>query len=143
MSYKSELGVNILNKEVEYEFGKKAQLSIWDIGEHLRYKFIRSTFYRGAVGCISIFDLKKPQSFKIIKKRILEIYDYVNNKRYFIIIGINADLSEKSDTSTNITDIQEFKEKYSSIYYKATLNNINNLEDGFVELTRRIMYSRI
>ncbi len=142
MSYKLELGVDILNKEVEYESGKKVQLSIWDIGDHLRYKFVRSKFYRGAVGCISIFDLNKPQSFEFIRKRILEIYDYINNKRYFIIIGINIDIPEKSDISIENPDVQEFIEKYCSIYYKATKNN-NNIEDLFVELTRRIMYSRI
>ena len=141
-NYKSTVGVDILNKEVEYEPGKKIQLSIWDIVGQQRFKFIRDTFYAGTAGFIFIFDLKKPETFEFIKERILDINQSTKNKINFIIIGINEDCIDKFDQKIDRTNVREFTEKHRGIYLETSKEQVNNVEGAFKEFTRRIMYSR-
>ncbi len=65
--YKLTVGVDILTKEVEYEEGKTATLSIWDIGGQERFSFIRTTFYKGASGVLLVFDLSRAATWDAIK----------------------------------------------------------------------------
>ena len=141
-NYKSTVGVDILNKEVEYEPGKKIQLSIWDIVGQQRFKFIRDTFCAGTAGFIFIFDLKKPETFEFIKERILDINQSTKNKINFIIIGINEDCIHKFDQNIHRTNIKEFSEKHDCIFFEASVDNVDNIEEILIEFTRRIMYSR-
>ena len=140
--YKLTVGVDILNKEVEYEPGKKIQLSIWDIRGQQRFEFIRSTFYKGAAGFIFIFDLKKPDNFEFIKERISDLNQHIGNKINFIIIGFNGDCIDKLDLKIDRTNVQEFTEKHGGIYLETSKDHIDNVEGAFKEFTRRIIYSR-
>ena len=58
-SYKKTVGVDILSKEIEFETGKFAELSIWDVGGQKRFDYVRDKFYEGADGAVIVFDQKK------------------------------------------------------------------------------------
>ena len=65
--YKITVGVSILTKDVEYERGQFATLSIWDIGGQVKFSFIRTTFYKGNME-ITVFDLSRARHVGTDKK---------------------------------------------------------------------------
>jgi len=88
-NYKLTVGVDILTKDVEISNGEIATFSIWDIGGQQRFEFIRSTFYRGAAGCLIFCDLNDDEC------SINNLGNWINHVRNFtdripIILVINT-----------------------------------------------------
>jgi small GTP-binding protein len=67
-TYQFTIGVDILAKLVEYEKGKFAKLSIWDVGGQERFKVLRRSFFEGTHGALLIFDLSRAQTLTGMKK---------------------------------------------------------------------------
>ena len=87
-NYKLTVGVDILTKDVEFSNGEIATFSIWDIGGQQRFEFIRSTFYRGAAGCLIFCDLNDDEC------SINNLGNWINDVRNFtegipIILVVN------------------------------------------------------
>ena len=80
VNYKLTTGADILTKDVELRPGEIATLSIWDLGGQQRFDFIRSTFYKGAAGVLSVFDLTRETTYIEAKKRLSDILQYAGNR---------------------------------------------------------------
>ncbi len=52
------VGVEFASKMITVE-NKIIKLQLWDTAGQERYKSVARTYYRGAVGCLVIFDLTK------------------------------------------------------------------------------------
>ncbi|KKL99537.1 hypothetical protein LCGC14_1813380, partial [marine sediment metagenome] len=68
LQYKFTIGVDFMSKIVEYETGKSAKLTVWDIGGQERFKILRRNFYEGTNGALVVFDLSRAQTFTKMKE---------------------------------------------------------------------------
>ncbi len=66
-SMKSTIGVEFAARTVEVS-NKKLKVSVWDTAGQERYRAITSSYYRGAVGALLVYDITKPKSFENISK---------------------------------------------------------------------------
>lgn len=137
--YKLTVGVDILTKEVEYEPGKTAVLSIWDIGGQERFAFIRTTFYKGASGVLLVFDLSRAATWESIMTWYQETRQFAGNIP-FVLIGNKADLLEEVGEQINQEECQKFAEEKGSIYIAASAKAGKNVDESFLELTKRIIH---
>jgi len=141
-NYKLTVGINILSKEVEFKRNEFAVLSIWNIINHNRYEFIRSTFYKGTAGIILVFDLLNVQSYDESRKLLTEIRSYTGVKTPFVLIGINRDLVEEQNEVINRAKIKTFVESNGGLYVETSLALGENIESAFKGLTNRILSLR-
>ncbi|MGV9173560.1 MAG: Rab family GTPase [Promethearchaeia archaeon] len=141
-NYKLTVGVDILTKDVEFEPGKVATLSIWDIGGQQRFEFIRSTFYKGAAGALLVFDLTREQTFTETRKWLSEIKQFAKPDLPFVLIGNKLDLVEDVGMVIDREEARAFAEDEGSIYIETSAKTGINVEEAFTELTRRIINSR-
>jgi Ras-related protein Rab-11A len=141
-NYKLTVGVDILTREVEYRPNLKATLSIWDIGNQQRFKFIRTTFYKGAAGALLIFDLTRKSTFSEMVQWLSEIRQFAGCKIPFAFIGINADLIEYSGECIDRNEAREYIESEGGIYIEYSTESGSSIEEVLEELTRRIVISR-
>ncbi|MFX1438328.1 MAG: ADP-ribosylation factor-like protein, partial [Promethearchaeota archaeon] len=84
-NYKLTVGVDILTKDVEFRQGEIATLSIWDIGGHKRFEFIRNKFYKGAAGALFVFNLGQEATFIKIKEWFAEIKKFAGSIPFVLI----------------------------------------------------------
>lgn len=138
--YKLTVGVDILTKEVEYEPGKLATLSIWDIGGQERFSFIRTTFYKGASGVLLVFDLSRAATWDSIKNWLAETRQFAG-KVPFVLIGNKADLIGEVGEVVDRDECRRFAEEQGSIYIETSAKDGQNVDESFLELTRRIVQS--
>ena len=74
VDYKITCGVDSKSKDFEYEEGKIAKVSFWDIDiDTNRFEKIMKSFYKGSHGALLLFDLKNRETFEKVKKKYTEM----------------------------------------------------------------------
>ena len=136
--YKLTVGVDILTKEVEYEPGKTATLSIWDIGGQERFSFIRTTFYKGASGVLLVFDLSRAATWDSIKNWRDEVTQFAGNVP-FVLIGNKVDLIAEVGEVIDREECKKYAEEEGSIYVEASAKTGVNVDESFTTLTKLII----
>jgi small GTP-binding protein len=136
--YKLTVGVDILTKEVEYEPGKTATLSIWDIGGQERFSFIRTTFYKGASGVLLVFDLSRAATWDAIKNWRAETKQFAGDIP-FVLIGNKVDLIPEVGEVIDRDACRAYAEEENSIYIETSAKDGIQVDESFYELTRRII----
>jgi small GTP-binding protein len=136
--YKLTVGVDILTKEVEYEPGKTATLSIWDIGGQERFSFIRTTFYKGASGVLLVFDLSRAETWGLIKNWRDEVTQFAGNVP-FVLIGNKVDLIPEIGEVIDRDECRRYAEEENSVYIEASAKSGVNVDESFTKLTQLII----
>ena len=141
LDYKSTLGVEIFTKNLEFEPGKTALLSIWDIGGEKRFELIRSTFYKGASGALLVFDLTSEKTYEEIKKWLLEIKKFTGKDFPLVLIGNKLDEIEEVGVHIDRDDIIAFARKEGITYIETSPKSKELIENTFLKLTSKIISS--
>ncbi len=141
--YKLTVGVDIMTKDVEYQPGEIATLSIWDIGGQARFEFIRSTFYKGAAGVLLVFDLTRADTYdQVTTKWLQEVRQFAGENIPFVLIGNKLDLIKELGEVVDRKGAKQFAESQNSIYIETSALDGTAVDEAFLELTRRIVRSR-
>jgi len=133
----SSMPIEIKTKDIEYEKGKVATLSLWDICGRKSFELLRSTLYKGAAGALLVFDLSNKQTLKELKNWLSEIRLFAGEYLPFILIGNKSDLLNNDNDIRNTA--KEFAKKEGTIFIETSAKNHLNINKSFVELTKTII----
>lgn len=93
---KPTIGVEFYNKTIELE-NSVIKAQIWDTAGQERFKSVTSAYYRGAVGCLVVYDVTKFLSFQHVDQWVQDIVDYSasseENPCKIILVGNKTDLN--------------------------------------------------
>ena len=90
----SSIGVDFKTKDIIVN-NKKVKLQLWDTAGHERFRTITTSYYRGAHGIATVFDLTDRQSFEHVEKWLEEINKYAKENVMRFLIGNKSDLVDK------------------------------------------------
>jgi small GTP-binding protein len=135
-TYQFTIGVDISAKDVKYEEGKYAKLSIWDMGGQERFKVLRRSFFEGTHGALLVFDLSRAQTFAAMKKWLSDLRSMVEERIPIIIIGNKSDLISEVGETIKKNEPSSLAEKENSIYIETSAKTGENVEKAFLELTQ-------
>jgi len=65
--YKETIGTNILRKTIELK-EMTINMTLWDIAGQERWTDMRHVYYQGSSGCIMVYDVSRPITFKHIEE---------------------------------------------------------------------------
>ena len=137
-SYKMTIGVDFLNKEINFD-DTNVKLTIWDVAGQKRFRFMRKNFYSGAAGALLVFDLTRENTFQeVIRRWYPEMTQFIDKVVPFILIGNKVDLIEEIGSVIDSENAKKFAESKGSIYIETSAKTGQNVEDAFMKLTRRI-----
>lgn len=97
-SYISTIGVDFKIRTIELE-GKTIKLQIWDTAGQERFRTISSTYYRGAHGIIVVYDVTNHETFKNVKRWMIEIEKYARENVSKLLVGNKNDLTDQRAVS--------------------------------------------
>lgn len=135
-NYKMTVGVDIFTKDVKLKDKQTCTLSIWDIGNSQRFKFIRSSFYRGAACAVLVFDLTREATWDDIQDWYQEIKSNVGEIPV-AFVGNHIECIDDTENETKKRNkFRDLVESTGNFYYE-TSSNGDQVEDIFSSLAER------
>ncbi|MFW9999042.1 MAG: Rab family GTPase [Candidatus Hodarchaeota archaeon] len=139
LHYKFTIGVDFMTKTVEYESGKAAKLTLWDIGGQERFKVLRRSFYEGTNGALVVFDLSRANTFLKMKEWLSDARQSIENNFPVIIIGNKLDLIPEIGEIIDRNQPLQFAKNENSIYIETSAKTGENVDKAFLDLTLRMV----
>ena len=128
---KSTVGVEFGTKNFKIE-NNIVKVQIWDTAGQERYRSITNAYYKGAKGCLLVYDITNKTSFDDLDKWISDLKSNGDDKVSIILAGNKSDL----DSQRAIT-LEEGKQKaefHKMAFMETSALNGNNIEKAFTEL---------
>ena len=113
---------------------QKVKLQIWDTAGHERFRTITTSYYRGAHGIVTVFDLTERQSFEHIEKWLDEINKFAKENVMRFLIGNKSDLVDKRKVSYE--EARALANRLNIYYVETSAKNNVNVSDFFQIATK-------
>ena len=152
-NYLPTLGCDYISKDVSIETDiRKAniRLQIWDLAGQPTFKTVRSSFYRGSVAAILVFDVTNVQSLYNLEVWIEELFRNSNSfNQSFLVLGNKVDLRKELQNTIPPQTAVDFvsqnllpivADQYGEISYSETSAKTGeNVEASFCQLAGAIL----
>lgn len=136
---KSTIGVEFASKLMSIE-GKIIAAQIWDTAGQERYQAITSTYFRGAVGALLVYDITNYQSFKHTDKWLFQLKECTNNDVEVMLVGNKADMDFIRQVP--ITEAKSFCKASEMTFVEASALSGSNVDKAFTELIHQIFIKK-
>lgn len=90
----STIGIDFKIKTIELQ-GKKIKLQIWDTAGQERFQTITTSYYRGAMGIMLVYDITQSATFSNIHKWLRNIEDHATDNVAKLILGNKCDMTNR------------------------------------------------
>ncbi|XP_022089793.1 ras-related protein Rab-10-like isoform X2 [Acanthaster planci] len=134
--FHSTIGIDFKIKTVELQ-GKKIKLQIWDTAGQERFHTITTSYYRGAMGIMLVYDITQEKTFDNIAKWLRNIQEHANEDVEKMLLGNKCDMEDKrmisKERGENIA--RENGIKFLETSAKANVN----VEKAFMTLAEDIL----
>mmetsp|Transcript_100652 Transcript_100652/g.252335 ORF Transcript_100652/g.252335 Transcript_100652/m.252335 type:complete len:205 (-) Transcript_100652:81-695(-) len=134
-SYISTIGVDFKIRTLELD-GKTVKLQIWDTAGQERFRTITSSYYRGAMGIIIVYDVTDKESFNHVVDWMKEIDKYASDQVNKLLIGNKSDLASKKVVQYD--EAKEFADSIGVKFMETSAKNSHNVEQAFQTMASEI-----
>ena len=134
-NYKMTIGVDFTIKRLEIN-NKKIKCQIWDTGGQERFSKIRPLYYRGALGCLVVYDVTKKESFENLDIWFNEVKIHCS-KIPIILVGNKIDLKNRKVTKKKAKYYAAAKSKelgYEIPYLETSAKTGETIKKVFTDL---------
>ncbi|PAV90470.1 hypothetical protein WR25_14605 [Diploscapter pachys] len=90
----STIGIDFKIKTIELK-GRKIKLQIWDTAGQERFHTITTSYYRGAMGIMLVYDITNAKSFDNIAKWLRNIDEHASEDVEKMLLGNKCDMADK------------------------------------------------
>ncbi|KAI1728377.1 ras family domain-containing protein [Ditylenchus destructor] len=90
----STIGIDFKIKTIELK-GKKIKLQIWDTAGQERFHTITTSYYRGAMGIMLVYDITNAKSFDNIAKWLRNIDEHASEDVVKMLLGNKCDMADR------------------------------------------------
>ncbi|XP_062508499.1 ras-related protein Rab-10-like [Corticium candelabrum] len=132
----STIGIDFKIKTVELQ-GKKIKLQIWDTAGQERFHTITTSYYRGAMGIMLVYDITSEKSFDNISKWLRNIEEHASAGVERMLLGNKCDMADKRKVSKD--QGERIAREHSIPFLETSAKNNINIEEAFMMLTENIL----
>ncbi|VVU95520.1 Ras family [seawater metagenome] len=133
------IGVDFGAQTIEID-KKNIKLQIWDTAGQEKFSAIVNTYYRGAIGCLLVFDLTDRETFKSVKTKWLGELNYLAHSK--IIITLVGSKYDKMNRQVSQQEAEDFAKENNFIYIETSARLNLNVNLAF-QKTAEIILNKI
>ncbi|ODM91234.1 Ras-related protein Rab-10 [Orchesella cincta] len=132
----STIGIDFKIKTIELK-GKKIKLQIWDTAGQERFHTITTSYYRGAMGIMLVYDITNLKSFENIAKWLRNIDEHANEDVEKMILGNKCDMDDNRQVPKERGDA--IAQEHGIKFMETSAKNNINIDRAFHELAEAIL----
>ncbi|NXN03919.1 RAB10 protein, partial [Sylvia borin] len=137
------LGIDFKIKTVELQ-GKKIKLQIWSHWEGVtwgkvleRFHTITTSYYRGAMGIMLVYDITNAKSFENISKWLRNIDEHANEDVERMLLGNKCDMEDKRVVPK--AKGEQIAREHGIRFFETSAKANINIEKAFLTLAEDIL----
>jgi len=132
---KSTIGVEFSAKNIPVK-DRVVKAQVWDTAGQERFQALAKSYYRGAVGCLLVYDISNYESFKHVDKWLRQVKDSAEPHLVTLLIGNKSDLEEKRAVKQE--EALEYAEKHGMGFIETSAKDDVNIQTAFTKLVTEI-----
>ncbi|XP_023529393.1 ras-related protein RABA6b-like [Cucurbita pepo subsp. pepo] len=132
---KPTIGVEFAYRNIKVA-DKLIKTQIWDTAGQERFRAITSSYYRGALGALLVYDITRAVTFENVKKWLRELRDFGNSDMVIVLVGNKSDLSHSREVEEE--EGRRLAESEDLFFMETSAMDNVNVEEAFLEMVRRI-----
>ena len=131
----STVGVDFKIKTIDIH-NQICKIQVWDTAGQERFKSITSVYYKGANGCIMVYDVTNKQSFDNIHNWLCELEMYAPIDIPVLLVGNKTDMGRQRIVSEE--DGLTLAKYYNLNFLETSAKNNTNIDMAFLSLSETI-----
>ena len=131
----STIGVELSTKNYIFD-NNEVKVQIWDTAGQEKYRSITSSYYKGAQGCLLVYDITRKESFDNIDKWFSELKSSADNDINAMLIGNKCDLEK--ERKVTMEEAQKKAKLFNIAFMETSALNGTNVEKAFNELVSSV-----
>ena len=131
----STIGVELSTKNYIFD-NNEVKVQIWDTAGQEKYRSITSSYYKGAQGCLLVYDITRKETFDNIDKWFSELKNSSNGDITAILIGNKCDLSNERKVTTE--EAQKKAKLLNMAFMETSAFDGSNIDKAFSELVNNV-----
>ncbi len=134
---KSTIGIEFGIRDILVK-DKVVRLQLWDTAGQERFREMTTSYYRGAIGIVIVFDITKSLTFENAERWLREARDHAETNVSIMLVGNKCDLYHKRQVPRE--EAQAFANENGISYIEvSTLANIN-IDQLFLQLAEQVLH---
>ncbi len=133
---KSTIGVEFATKTVQIDDNRLVKAQIWDTAGQERYRSIASSYYRGAVGALLVYDITDRESFNHVPMWLKEVEENAEKDCLIMLVGNKMDLSE--ERAVFVRDGRSFARKNGLAFIETSALDSTGVDTAFQRILQEI-----
>lgn len=130
------IGVDFKVKTLTVD-GNKAKLAIWDTAGQERFRTLTPSYYRGAQGCILVYDVSSKSSFQKLDAWLNELDTFATKQDIIkMLVGNKID---KEGREVSREEGLKFARKHHMLFIEASAKTREGVQCAFEELVEKII----
>ncbi|ERM94082.1 ras-related protein RABA6b isoform X2 [Amborella trichopoda] len=115
---------------------KRIKAQIWDTAGQERYRAITSSYYRGALGTLLIYDVTRRGTFENVGRWLEEVRSHGDSDMVVVLVGNKSDLEHAREVQ--MKEGQNFAEREGLHFIETSALQKTNVEDAFMTMITQI-----
>ena len=129
------IGVEFGAKVVQL-LGKRVKLQIWDTAGQERYKSVTRSYYRGAVGCLIVYDITSRLSYEHVPQWLADVRQLAGNDVVVMIVGNKSDLANADKRTVQHNEASLFAQENGLMHFETSASTGELVSDAFLKVAK-------
>jgi len=130
------IGVEFGSKTIEVG-GKMIKQQIWDTAGQERFRSVTRSYYRGAAGCILVYDITSRDSYNHLVTWLSDARALATPELVIVLVGNKTDLQE--DREVTFLEASRFAQENDLMFIETSAKTGENVEEVFVKCAKTIL----
>ncbi|CAL0331116.1 unnamed protein product [Lupinus luteus] len=132
---KPTIGVEFAYRNIKVR-DKLIKAQIWDTAGQERFRAITSSYYRGAMGALLVYDITRKSSYENVSKWLLELREFGGQDMVVILVGNKSDLVQTREVEKE--EGKGYAETEGLCFMETSALKNLNVEEVFLQMITKI-----